>query len=111
MKKLTRDPSKRKILTDFSVKQHEWIWKNRRWMKREVMCSSFYFHLSIFTVSLCLKMIYFSCSLKARNQGHNNKKERHIHIYQVEMLSAEVYFKLSLTWNLHCLSLLLERQL
>ena len=34
--------------------------KNHRGMKRkEVMCSSFYFHLSMFTFSLCLKMIFF----------------------------------------------------
>ena len=48
--------------------------KNRRGMKwKEVMCSRFYFHLSMFTFSLCLKMI-FLCSLQARNKGHSNEK-------------------------------------
>lgn len=39
--------------------------ENHRGMKRkEVICSSFYFNLSIFTFSLCLKMIFFFMQLE-----------------------------------------------
>ena len=53
--------------------------KSRRGMKRkEVMFSSlFYLFISIYILSI-FKDVSFSCSLKLRNLGRMNKKERHI---------------------------------